>query len=307
MKILVTGATGLIGEALVLKLLENGDEVIAVGRSKEKIKKVFGEMVKAVSWNIYEKESLVNDELKNIIGDVDSIVNLAGENIAGRRWNAEFKKKIYDSRILSTRLLSDLTALSDKKPGSFVAASAVGFYGVKSNHEITEEDGPGTDFMADVCCDWERESENLVGQSINRLVIRTGVVLSAKGGALKKMLLPYKLFVGGPLGSGKQWFPWIHIRDLVEIILSGIKGDLTGTVNAVAPEAITMNEFGKILGQQLGRPSLFKVPKFMLKIIFGKGAEYLVEGNKIKPARLHQAGYSFNYPNVLGALGNLLK
>ncbi len=305
MKIAVTGATGFIGKLLVERLLMENNQVFVIGRSQKKIHALFGNLVTGITWDI-EKAASENIELLQCLEQVDAVINLAGENISAKRWNKKFKNGIIDSRVKSTRLLVDTIKKSESKPKAFISVSAIGYYGIINQEIITEDSPAGNDFMSRVCIEWEKASEEIVQMGIRRIIIRVGIVLSKEEGALKKMLLPYKLFLGGPLGSGKQYFPWIHHEDLIEIFLFALKTKADGIFNGVAPEIITMNKFSKILGEHLHRPSLFRVPKFILRIVIGEAADYFTEGLKIKPTRLAEVGFIFKFRKLEEAVKNLL-
>jgi len=307
MKVMIAGATGLIGKKLVKGLIERGDSVFVIGRSVDKIKSIWGEKVLAIEWNPRNPESGSNKNLSAALGEVDGVINLAGENVGGKRWSAAFKKIILESRIQSTNLLVRFITENKIKPRVYVGASAIGYYGAKREGEITEESEPGTDFMAMVTKEWEAASAKLNEENIRRVVLRFGVVLSKEEGALKKMLLPFKMFVGGPLGTGRQWFPWVHIDDVVSAILFSLDREVAGSFNVVSPEIATMNEFCEGLGKVMKRPSFFKVPGFVLKIVLGEFADYVLNGAKIKPARLEEAGFEFKYTQLSEALKNLLR
>src|SRR5229473_2147465 len=212
---------------------------------------------------------------------IEAVVNLAGASIGGKRWSPEYKKEILDSRVLSTRELVEAMRSAERKPLVLVNASAVGFYGGRGDELLDESAGPGADFL-------------------------TGVVLSARGGALQQMLPPFKAFVGGPLGSGKQWFPWIHIADEVAAIMRAIDSDLRGPVNLASPGIVTMKEFARGLGKALHRPSWAPVPAAPLKILLGEFALVLLEGQRAVPKKLIDTGFNFRFPNLEAALGDLL-
>lgn len=251
-------------------------------------------------------DSAINKSLFEVINEVNAVVNLAGENVGGRRWNEDFKKRILDSRVSTTNLFVTAIKQCEKKPSVYVSASAVGYYGAKHDGEITEDSEPGNDFMADVTKEWEAASEELKKQNIRRVILRFGIVLSKEDGALKKMLLPFKLFIGGPLGSGKQWFPWIHIEDVVRTVMFSLDEKVEGPFNVVAPGIVSMKEFCKELGVVMKRPSLFQVPGFILRLVLGEFAEYVLNGAKIKPTRLKEVGFEFKNSKISEALKDLL-
>jgi uncharacterized protein (TIGR01777 family) len=275
MRVVLAGASGLIGTRLAAALEARGDEVVRLPR--------FG----TAPWSIE---------------GADALVNLAGASVAGKRWSPEYKKAILDSRVLTTRALVEAIGKAQRKPQVLVNASAVGYYGGRGDEVLEESAGPGADFLADVVSRWEAEAQRA---SIRSVQVRTGIVLSAQGGALEKMLPPFKAFVGGPIGSGKQWFPWIHIADEVAAIVWCIDRDLTGAVNLAAPGIVTMKEFAKALGRVLHRPSWAPVPAAPLRILLGEFASALLEGQRAVPRKLLDSGFRFRFPDVDSALRDL--
>lgn len=302
-RILITGATGLIGGKLTEYLLDNKNEITVITRKRDSVSRSLAERVSIIEWDGADA-SLKGSQLSGY----KAIIHLAGAGIADKRWSDQYKKIIYDSRIKTTRALVEAIGNADQKPEVFVCSSAVGIYGDCGNEEITEEHHYAEGFLADVCKDWEAEAEKVEAFHVRRVSLRTGVVLSTQGGALKKMLLPFKLFIGGPLGSGKQWFPWIHIEDIIGSISFALENkNVTGALNLAAPESVRMRTFAKLLGKVLGRPALFPVPKFVLKIIMGEAAEATLASQKVIPAKLISYGYRFQFPALKNALQNLLQ
>ncbi len=300
-RIVVTGATGLVGKKLVAALTLRNNKVYVVSRSPEKIKTILPKAAGAVSWDD-------EDELIHQIELCDSIIHLSGENVMTQKWNDEHKKNILESRINTTKKLVDIIASTPSRPDSFICASAIGYYGLGSSGEFTEDSPPGNDFLAQVTNSWENEAAKVESLKVRRVSLRIGIVLSTEGGALERMIKPFKYFVGGPLGSGKQWFPWIHINDLAELFVFASNSDhVSGAINAVAPEAIIMKDFCKNMGKVMHRPSLLKVPATVLKIMFGEGADVILSGNKILPKKTLEAGFEFKFDNSFAALNDLLK
>jgi uncharacterized protein (TIGR01777 family) len=237
-----------------------------------------------------------------------AIVNLAGENVSGHVWTDEFKKKIRASRIDAGKAVVEAIKAAKKKPRVVIQASGIGYYGPHGDEELDEENAAGEDFLADVAVQWEASTEPVGKHGTRRAIIRTGVVLSREGGALERMVLPFKLFLGGPLGSGRQWFPWIHISDEVRAIRFLIEqSSASGSFNLAAPNPTTSTEFSRTLGSILKRPALLRVPEFILKIPFGEMASMLVTGQRALPKRLLEAGFVFSFPTLEGALQELLK
>jgi uncharacterized protein (TIGR01777 family) len=278
MRVVVAGASGLIGTALAQALRDRGDEVVTLPR------------LGTAPWSVE---------------GADAAVNLAGASVAGKRWSPAYKKEILDSRVLSTRAMVEAIRSATLRPRVLVNASAVGFYGGRGDEVLDERSGPGDDFLADVCQQWEAEARRTEARSVQ---LRTGVVLSRKGGALGSMLPPFKAFVGGPVGSGKQWFPWIHLDDEVAAILWAIDHDsLSGPINLAAPGIVTMADFAKALGRALRRPSWAKVPAGALKILLGEFASAILEGQRAVPRKLLDAGFRFRFTDVDSALRDVLR
>ena len=300
-KVVITGATGLIGKKIVNRLVERGDEVTVFTRSVDKAKVWVSNAAYYVNWNIASEEWYQNLDGKDVV------IHLSGESLIAKRWSSKQKKIIHDSRILSTKaLVSAINELSIK-PKLFVSASAVGYYG-NSETEVDETYPTGKGFLAEVVHDWEMASEALNESGVRRVAVRIGVVLDKKEGALAKMILPYKFFMGGPLGSGRQWMPWIHINDLVNLFIFAIENEnAEGIINGVSPNPIRMNEFAKALGSVLKRPSLLQVPAFILKLILGEASSTVLEGAKVVPTKALNYGFNFEYKDIQTALRDLLK
>jgi hypothetical protein len=301
-KIILTGATGSIGQNLVRELSARGDEVIVFTRNPENAAKKIANVSKYVKWEYERMNAWMHD-----LHGVDVVVHLAGANLGAKRWNEEYKKLAYDSRIIGTRNLVDAIKSVEKKPKAFICSSATGFYGNRYDEVLDENSSPGNDFLAKLCNDWEKEAWTVKQYGVRRVSIRTGLVLMKDEGVLKQMLLPFKLFFGGPLGSGRQWFPWIHIDDIVGIYLHAIDNDnVSGAINGTSTGIVTMKEFAKTLGKILKRPSLFPVPKFAMKIAAGEVAEYAVMSQRTSVEKILNAGYKFKFENLEVALKDLL-
>lgn len=301
-KIIITGATGLIGKKLCQALFDRGDEVTVFSRNIQAAKKKLPFINNFIEWNYNEP-----NEWKNHLDGKDAIVHLAGVNLFSKRWNEDFKKKIIDSREVSTKNLVEAINDCKNKPEVFVSASGVGFYGDGKEKILKEDSQNGNDFLAEVCEIWERESQKAGDYGIRNIQIRTGIVLSPEDGALKQMLLPFKLFVGGSLGSGKQWFPWLHIDDIIGIYIHAIDNkNLSGAVNAACPNIVRMKEFAKTLGKVMKRPSLFPVPEFVLRVVVGEAAGTVATGQRVSVDKLLNSKYKFGFENLEDALAELL-
>lgn len=300
MKIAITGATGLVGKKLVESLLKRNDEIIILTRSVQKAKKIFPNVENFIDWS----QNVEN--WKMLLENVDAVINLAGENVMAKRWNEEHKRKIYSSRIDGTKKLVDIISNLTNKPKVFISASAIGYYG-NINDVVDENSKAGNDFLANVVLDWEKTSQSIEHQNVRRVIIRIGIVLDKNEGALPKLVLPFKFFIGGSIGSGNQWLSWIHIDDLVNIFLFALDNKISGTFNATAPNPIKMKDFAKIIGKVLHRPSFFNVPRFVLKFVLGEGAESILNGAKVKSEKIQSLGFIFKYENIDSALSSLLK
>lgn len=300
MNILVSGASGLIGSALIPALSEHKvTRLKRVGASSPNGLAVASE----VEWN-QESGELVGTTLNGY----DAVIHLAGENIAAQRWSPQQKARIRNSRVQSTKKLCESLAAQTKPPKTFIHASAIGYYGDRGKEVLDEKSTSGTGFLAEVCRELESSTEILHGRGTRIVPLRIGVVLSKKGGALAKMLVPFQMGMGGPLGSGQQYFSWIAIDDMVGIILHALKNpSLAGPVNAVAPNPVTNAEYSATLGQVLKRPAFMPMPAFAVRILFGEMAdEILLSSTRVKPSILEISGYKFQYPQLAGALEHVL-
>ena len=299
MNVTITGATGLIGTKLVQALKERGDTVTVLSRSPEKAAQALG--VEAVAWNPNEGPAPTG-----AITGRDAVVHLAGEPVA-QRWNDKVKTAIMESRETGTRNLVAGIAASDPKPKVLVSSSAVGYYGKHGDEKLPESTPAGDDFLAKVCVAWEREADAAEALGLRVVKIRTGVVLDAGGGALKTMLPPFKLGVGGPVAGGKQYMPWIHVDDIVGLYLKALDDESwSGAYNGSAPEPVTNKTFSKALGKALHRPAVSPVPAFAIKLLYGDMAEIVVEGQRAVPERVLGGGYTFRQGDLQPALEDAL-
>jgi uncharacterized protein (TIGR01777 family) len=280
MKTMLTGSSGLVGSSLVEFLFERGHSIHCLKRNS-----------KAGSSNIWA----INELQKDINAGFDTIIHLAGENVAHGRWTERKKQNILTSRVQGTRELVDYISDLKEKPSTFICASAVGYYGSRGNEILDEESSLGTGFLADVCNQWEKESQRLSDLGVRVVNLRFGMVISPRGGALHKMIPPFKAGLGGIIGSGEQYISWISIRDLVKIVDFVIQTDrIKGPVNVVCPIQTTNRELTKTLGKVLNRPTPFKIPAFMATLVFGQMAEEMLLGSsRVTPKILLEAGYEF--------------
>lgn len=301
MRILIAGSSGLVGKALVHTLREKGHEVFTLVRDKSKTSD------HAIFWDP-ENESWESNFSLPLFEKMDAVINLAGENIAGR-WTDEKKNKILTSRIKATKTLCHILSSLKYPPEVLINASAIGFYGDRGEETLTEESSSGTNFLASVCKSWESAATDLLHKTKIRIVLlRTGAVLSAKGGALATMLTPFKLGLGGNIGSGNQYFSFIDIDDLVNSILFIIENEkIKGPINAVSPYPIKNKDLTRALGDALHRPTILNVPKFIPTLIFGEMAEELLySSQRVYPKKLLEAGFHFNYPTISDVLSHEL-
>ncbi len=301
MRVIIIGGSGLIGLALVTDLTRNSHEVIILSRRPERIIDLPAG-VRAERWDGRTAEGWYS-----LADGADAIVNLAGENISSGRWTDERKHTILQSRLNAGQAMIQAVKAVTRRPRAVIQASGIGYYGPCSNEEITEEMAPGHDFLARLATAWESSTSSLETLGVRRAIIRTGVVLSIEGGALPRMLLPFRFFVGGRLGSGRQWFPWIHIADEVRAIRFLIENEAaSGPFNLSAPIPVTNAEFSHLLGQQLRRPAFMSIPEFALRLLFGEMATALLDGQRAIPKRLLQLGFSFRFSEAGSALSDLL-
>ncbi|MBI4971085.1 MAG: TIGR01777 family protein [Candidatus Omnitrophica bacterium] len=303
MNIVLAGGSGFVGKALVIKLVEEGYKIILLTRNPEKLKWLNKNFVTAVAW-----DGKCVDEWAKYVDSADAVINLSGESIAAKRWSQPQKKKILESRINATRAIVDAIRSAGKKPPVFMNASAVGYYGNVENGDVIESNTKGSGFLADVCEAWENEARAAESLGVRVVMFRLGVVLGEGGGALAKMIPSFKLFIGGPLGSGMQWFPWVHRDDVSRAICFALKNQkLSGPINMTAPEAVTMKQFCAVLGKSLNRPSWAPVPAFILKVLLGEMSEMFLTGQKAIPRKLVESGYQFSHPQLDEALHQIIK
>lgn len=306
MKIAVTGATGFVGTRLVERLQEEGHSVLVLTRNATKGQRVFPKsafpQVEVVGYSPLE-----SGEWQGAIAGCDGVVNLAGAPIAEERWTPQRKQEILDSRKIGTQKIVEAIAQANPKPAVLVNSSAIGFYGSSETATFDETNEGGQDFLAQVCQEWEAEAQKVRETGTRLVIIRTGIVLGM-GGAIEKMLLPFKLFAGGPIGSGRQWFSWIHRDDLVSLILKALTDStMDGVFNGTAPNPVRMAEFTQNMGQVMNRPSWLPVPAIALEALLGDAAQVVLQGQQVLPKRTQASGFTYQYETVKPALEEVLK
>lgn len=300
MNVLISGGSGMIGQALSDYLTDREDQVFILSRTHQV--ETGKNNYPIITW-----KELNDFEGTDILESIDAIVHLAGENMGSGRWTDKKKMRILNSRLETSHALNHAISLTKKKPKVFVQASAVGIYGIDRQQTFTENSLLGDDYLSTVAKKWENSSKEIEEQGIRRVVIRSGVVLKKDDGALPRMLLPFRLFVGGALGSGRQWISWIHIEDEVRAIEKVLKDEsIQGIVNLTAPHPVTNAEFGKSISKIIHRPYWISVPAFSLKLLLGTMSIMVLEGQKVIPQKLEQSGFTFKYPYVESALKNIL-
>ncbi len=305
MKVAITGATGFVGSRLVEKLKAEGHQILVLTRNQERAKRIFPASA-FPNLEIFAYRPAESGDWQQSIADCDAVVNLAGEPIA-ERWTPEHKKAILESRQLGTRKIVEAIALADPKPSVLINPSAIGYYGTSETATFDEDSPGGNDFLAEVCKKWEAEAQKVKEAGVRLVILRTGIVLDKDGGALAKMLPPFKLFAGGPLGSGRQWFSWIHRDDLVNLIVEALKRpDIEGTFNATAPNPVRMNQFCQTLGEVMNRPSWLPVPAFALETLLGEGAKVVLEGQQVLPKKIQSIAFQYQYPTLKSALEGII-
>lgn len=305
MKIAITGATGFIGEKLVNKLAIK-HQIVIFTRNIEKAKSAFkASLLSNLEFVSYTPKQ--TGEWQKKIDGCDAVVNLAGAPIA-ERWTTDYKREILESRQLGTRMIVEAISQGENKPKVLINASAIGYYGTSETETYTEISPAGNDFLAEVCQSWENEAQKVTSEGVRLVIFRLGIVLG-NGGALAKMIPPFKIFAGGPIGSGKQWFSWVHIDDVVNMIENALTSDnIEGIFNATAPYPVTMNQLCETLGNVLKRPSWLPVPSIALELLLGDGAKVVLEGQKVLPQKTQEVmNYDFQYSNLKSALEDIVR
>lgn len=303
MRIIITGATGFIGRALTRELAGAGYEVVVLSRNPKTGKGVFENQVSTVKWDGKSGEGWTA-----YADGAHTVINLAGENIASGRWTKKRKQTILESRLNAGEAIVEAVKQTHQKPKVVIQASGIGYYGSGSDEILDESSPPGSGFLPEVAAQWESSTKEVESLGVRHVVIRTGIVLGMDGGALPRLVRPFRFFVGGPLGSGKQWFSWIHLSDEVKVIrLLMEKENLHGVFNLTSPGALQQKDFCRVLGKAMRRPSWLPVPGFLMRLLMGEMAEeLLLSGQRVIPKRLLEAGYEFQYPEAGSALQEIL-
>ena len=293
MKVCITGGSGFVGTKLTQILLDDGHDVLILDRNKPRL----------AHHNLsFIKTDFESDKVSKEVLSCNALIHLAGVNIFGR-WTKKYKKQILRSRIDPIYKLLELLSQNRERPQVFISASAVGYYGDRDEEILTEESSPGTDFLARVCVKWEKATQEFKKLNIRAVSVRTGIVIGPGGGMLAKLIPIFKIYLGGKLGSGEQWFSWIHIDDLIEIYKKILlDGRLVGAVNAVAPNPVRNKELTSTLGRVIKRPVLFRIPKIILRIILGQLAYAVIGSQQVIPKKLRETGFNYKYPDIYKAL-----
>jgi len=301
-RVIITGGNGLIGQALAADLLKDGYEVIALSRDAQRRGANLPSGVRLEQWDGCSAQGW-----GHLVEQEAAIVNLAGENIGERRWTEARKQAIIESRLRAGKAVSEAVAQARNKPGVVIQASAIGYYGLRTDEILTEKSPPADDFMSRICQQWEPATAPVEQAGVRRVVVRSGVVLSRQGGAFPRMIMPFNFFAGGPLGSGKQWISWIHVRDEVAGLRFLIDNpNAVGVYNLTSPYPLKNVDFERAVGRVMRRPAIIPTPAFAIRLLFGEMAITVLEGQRVVPERLEKEGFLFNYPRIEEALRDLL-
>jgi len=300
--IIITGATGFLGSFLIKKLAAEGNRITIFTRNRQSADKIPND-VKIIEWD-YRSAG----EWTEVLNQNEIIIHLAGANLFARRWNENFKRTLVETRETSTNNIVDAIRKDNTCVKTIITASAIGYYGETDDEGVDENARPGSDFLAEICKKWEAPSVKAEDKNVRRVNMRIGLIFSTKEGYLNKLLLPFRFFVGGPLGSRKNYLSWIHIDDVIDAFLFAIKTeDLHGPVNITSPNPVKMGEFASALGKLMKRPSFFQVPAFVIKLLVGEFGNYITYSQKVHPEKLKKYGFPFSYPELETALKDLLQ
>lgn len=305
MRVFITGGTGLIGTRIIKHLQGRGDHVVLLSRRADAVRDKFG------GCTIVAGDPTAPGPWQDAVPDCDGVIHLAGRNLFDRRWSAEFKQELIDTRVKGTeQVVAALQRKPTRADGSakvLVNASAIGYYGPHGDEELTEESAAGNDFLASLCIQWEKAAQGVEASGVRLAIVRIGVVLDKEGGALAKLLLPFKLGAGGPVGNGKQWMSWIHHADLVGLFVHAFdQSAARGPLNGTAPNPVTNRDFGKALGRALHRPAFMPTPAFALRLMLGEVADVVTTGQRVLPKRSLASGYSYKFLTLDGALRDII-
>ena len=302
-RIIISGATGLIGSRLASELASSGFEITIFTRNINKSRMMVPTAKNYVEWD-YRRPEKWEDHLEG----ANAVIHLAGASIAGKRFTDSYKKKVRGSRIISTRNIVKAIAEIKDKPKAFICASGINYYGDSGDRKLTESSGAGNDFLADVCKEWEDEAAEAEKFGVRRVCVRTSPVMSTVGGMVKTLLPLFRFYLGASLGSGSQWFSWIHIDDIIKLYKFAVENEsVSGAVNASSPNPVRMDEFADYLGETLHKPVFLKVPKFAMKAAIGEAADFITASLRVLPERVQNTGFSFDFPYLPDALKDIIR
>jgi uncharacterized protein (TIGR01777 family) len=302
MRVIITGGTGMVGRQLGANLVKDGHEAIALSRDPQRYHRQMPEGVRLVAWDAQSAQGW-----GELADGADAIVNLVGENLSARLWSPAQKRRIRESRLNGGKAIVEAIRQANRKPKVVIQASGVNYYGPGGDEIITEDHSAGSDFLSQVCVDWEGSTAEVEKMGVRRAIIRSGVVLDKKEGALPRFLLQFRLFAGGPLGNGRQWLSWIHPNDEINAIRFLIdQQEANGPFNLASPNPKTNREFGKAIGRVLHRPALIPVPALAIKLVFGEMSIVVLEGQRAVPQKLSKIGFHFSHPEIQEALKDVI-